>query len=72
MPPLARLRRALCALLLPLCAACPGPRSGEGAHLLLITVDTLRADHLGAYGDELVDTPALDAFAARALVFEDA
>jgi arylsulfatase A-like enzyme len=41
-------------------------------NLLLITVDTLRADHLGAWGDMLVDTPALDAFAAASFVYEDA
>lgn len=41
-------------------------------NVLLITVDTLRADHLGAWGDRLVDTPALDALAEGALVFEDA
>jgi arylsulfatase A-like enzyme len=41
-------------------------------NVLLITVDALRADQLGAYGDEAVDTPALDAFLAEALVFEEA
>ena len=58
--------------LLPLGAGCSGAVPDEGSNLLLITVDTLRADHLGAHGDRLVDTPALDAFAARSLVFEEA
>lgn len=40
-------------------------------HVLLITVDTLRADHLDAYGDLAVDTPALDAFLDAAVVFEN-
>lgn len=40
--------------------------------LLLITVDTLRADYLGAYGHPTVKTPVLDAIAADGIVFEDA
>jgi arylsulfatase A-like enzyme len=42
------------------------------SNVLLITVEALRADHLDAYGDDLVDTPALDAFLAEALVFGSA
>ena len=30
----------------------------------LITIDTLRADHVGCYGYKQVETPALDALAA--------
>src|SRR5687768_11212740 len=30
--------------------ATPAPRSGNGLSVLLITIDTLRADHLGVYG----------------------
>jgi arylsulfatase A-like enzyme len=37
--------------------------------VVIITVDTLRADHLGAY-DEASSTPRIDAFAADATVFE--
>lgn len=37
--------------------------------LLLITVDTLRADHLGAYGSTLGRTPNLDALAEESLRF---
>lgn len=40
--------------------------------VLLICLDTVRADHMGAYGYERrPTTPALDALAARGLVFED-
>ncbi len=37
--------------------------------LLLITVDTLRADRLGAYGSERALTPHIDALAADGVVF---
>jgi arylsulfatase len=40
--------------------------------VLLVTVDTLRADHLGAYGSERGLTPNLDRLAERALVFSSA
>jgi arylsulfatase A-like enzyme/Flp pilus assembly protein TadD len=43
-----------------------------GASVLLVTIDTLRADHVGAYGDKEARTPALDALAARGLLFEEA
>jgi len=40
--------------------------------VLLISLDTLRADHLGVYGHRNATSPALDAFAAGAVVFEQA
>ncbi len=40
--------------------------------MLLITIDTLRADHLGLYGYRRATSPHLDAFARRAVVFEQA
>ncbi|HSP07773.1 MAG TPA: sulfatase-like hydrolase/transferase [Acidobacteriota bacterium] len=56
--------RALALLLfLPLAEAAP--------NVLLISVDTLRADHLGCYGSK-IKTPAFDALAARSVVFEQA
>jgi arylsulfatase A-like enzyme len=39
--------------------------------VFFITVDTLRADHLGMYGYERPTSPHLDALAAKSLVFED-
>jgi arylsulfatase A-like enzyme len=45
----------------------PSPRL-----LLLITVDTLRADHLGAYGAGRGRSPHLDKLAAQSVVFENA
>lgn len=43
-----------------------------GAPVILISIDTLRSDHLPVYGYRGVATPALDAFARDALVFENA
>lgn len=49
---------------------------GDGAqarpNVLLITVDTLRADHLGCYGYARDTSPNLDAFAKEAALFERA
>ena len=41
-------------------------------NLVLITVDTLRADHLGAWGSLLEATPRLDALAETGVVFHHA
>jgi arylsulfatase A-like enzyme/Flp pilus assembly protein TadD len=38
-------------------------------NILLITIDTLRADHLGCYGYAGVRTPAIDALAGRGVLF---
>jgi len=51
--------------------AARGP-SEEGPSLLLITVDTLRTDHLGVYGHRLETSPTIDALAARGVRFADA
>lgn len=40
--------------------------------IILISIDTLRADHLPAYGYTKVKTPAIDALAADGTVFERA
>ena len=41
-------------------------------NVLLVTIDTLRADHLGSYGYAAAQTPALDRLAARGLRFAQA
>jgi arylsulfatase A-like enzyme len=46
--------------------------SARGPSALLITIDTLRADHLGAYGHAGARTPVLDGLAADGLLFEEA
>jgi arylsulfatase A-like enzyme len=40
--------------------------------LLLLILDTVRADHLGCYGDTDADTPVIDALASRGLRFDQA
>jgi len=42
------------------------------AHLLLITIDALRADHLGHYGYRRPTSPELDGLAAKSVVFDHA
>lgn len=53
---------------------CPQPESAlcRGCNVILISVDTLRADHLGAYAYQRPVSPNIDALAARSLVFDDA
>jgi len=41
-------------------------------HVILISIDTLRADHLGCYGYARATTPAIDSFAAGAVRFATA
>ncbi|MFP3940102.1 MAG: sulfatase, partial [Thermoanaerobaculia bacterium] len=50
----------------------PPPGAAAGYNLLLVTLDTTRADHLGAYGDAGAETPNLDRLAAGGLRFTDA
>lgn len=44
----------------------------SGQNLLLITLDTTRADRIGCYGYNPAATPTLDALAARGVLFENA
>jgi len=57
----------ICAILIAACNAPERPRN-----LLLISVDTLRADRLGCYGYERPTSPAIDRLAAGGALFEDA
>jgi arylsulfatase A-like enzyme/cytochrome c-type biogenesis protein CcmH/NrfG len=41
-------------------------------NVVVITIDTLRADHLGCYGDRQIKTPNIDALAQDGLRFERA
>ena len=50
---------------------CGSVRPRAGQNLLVITIDTLRADRLGAYGYSKANTPHLDELASEGVVFED-
>ncbi len=39
-------------------------------NILLLTIDTLRTDHLGCYGNEIVETPEIDRIAAEGARFD--
>ncbi len=49
----------------------PAP-TGPARHVILITCDTLRADHLGCYGYGRPTSPHIDRLAAESVVFENA
>lgn len=51
-------------------AEAPGEK--PAANVLLITLDTLRADRIGCYGSTTARTPAMDALAAGGVRFEQA
>jgi arylsulfatase len=57
----------------PLTSSCGvvGDRS-QGQDIVLVVVDTLRADHLGAYGYERPTSPRIDALASGGTLFENA
>src|SRR5215472_14147518 len=42
----------------------------ESDSVLLITIDTLRADHVGAYGYPRATSPRIDALARQGVLFE--
>jgi arylsulfatase len=66
---IARLGRAAAAVLLLLAAgACS--RTAPAPNLVIVTLDTTRADHLGLYGYFRDTSPVLDAFAREAIVFD--
>ena len=58
------------ALVIGLSASCEGGRASRPHSLVLITLDTTRADRLPAYGFESISTPALDRLAQEGVVFD--
>ncbi len=65
---------ALAGSLLPTLVRFAASRGGSigGANVVLITIDTLRADRLSAYGNPRPTSPFLDELAARGVLFEHA
>ncbi len=60
-------------ILVAACSRSESPRAHyRGAPVIIISIDTLRADHLPVYGYKSVETPAIDAFRKDAILFENA
>ena len=62
----------LCALTLINVANGQTGSSGQPPDVYLITIDTLRADHVHSYGDKDIQTPALDDLARHGIRFAQA
>jgi arylsulfatase A-like enzyme len=66
-----------CTATLLLAIALPRPAAGaanappDRPHVLLVTVDTLRADALGCYGNTRTPTPRVDELARGGVLFDD-
>jgi arylsulfatase A-like enzyme/Flp pilus assembly protein TadD len=58
------------------CAACARDpaayRAPAGTPIVIVSIDTLRSDHLPVYGYRGVETPAIDALRADSILFERA
>ena len=65
-------RFLLLLLLLSFARALPGAEPEQSPNVLLITVDTLRADHLGCYGYQQIKTPNIDGLAHGGVRFSHA
>ena len=68
-------RSLLCfiAVLVPLVLAAPGPLAQDPApNVLVVTVDTLRADHMSAYGYARPTTPNIDRLIEAGVRFDSA
>jgi choline-sulfatase len=64
----------LCALWVPFASAAGASTQPAKfrANVVLITIDTVRADHIGCYGAKEVQTPTIDALARDGILFERA
>jgi choline-sulfatase len=56
---------------MPLALAVAAVAPAPAPNLLLVTIDTLRADHLRCYGYAEIETPVADRLAREGLLFED-
>lgn len=63
---------ALAVALALLGLGCGAPGGGPRPNIVLITVESLRADHVGAYGYERATTPHIDRLASEGALYRDA
>jgi choline-sulfatase len=63
---------ALACLLLSFSVVSEGQGKDSAANVFLVTIDTLRADHVHCYGYNQVETPALDSLAEHGIRFTQA
>jgi choline-sulfatase len=61
-----------CCCLLSAVVGAAGPPAQELPEVFLITIDTLRADHVHCYGDNRIETPAIDSLARDGVRFTEA
>jgi arylsulfatase A-like enzyme len=50
----------------------PQPKSDSETNVVLLIIDSLRKDHVGAYGNAWIETPSLDTLARESLRFTQA
>ncbi len=65
----------ICLIAAGIASGASGPRQRALAgdpNVLLITIDTLRRDHVSAYGEGLASTPRMDALAEEGVLYWDA
>lgn len=69
-----RFAAARAALVLAVAAGCSrgGPAPADAPNVILISVDTMRADHVGVYGAAGAETPTMDGLAAVGVRFRTA
>src|SRR5207249_8895163 len=66
------LQLTTCVYLLGSAAVAAPPAHKLSPNVILITIDTVRADHIGCYGAKQVQTPTTDALAHDGILFEHA
>src|SRR5690348_6002944 len=70
----------LCLFSVVVLASCKSTRKTESErgtafrplNVVVVTIDTLRSDHVHCYGYQHVETPTLDSLAQRGVLFEQA